>query len=972
MLPLVLVAIYLAIDSVSKVRAADDRASAHLVSEIASAIDQSLRARIDALRALSLSPMLEDTQRLADFYRQAQSMRSTYGGEIILADLQGQMLIHTGHPYGSTLPVLPRPSSTAAAPRAVATGRPAVGDSFMGPLANKRLVAIAVPVGQPDDLARQVLLNILEVQQLQQFVDQVALPPGWSVSIMDGASQTLVTRPGPASGPQDGSGEGERLVVASKISPWSVVLVSSAENRMAPALSAAQALGVAIGSATLIGLLAGTLSSRRLANSVSSLVNDGPSPAPEIAEVAAVRRRLEEAAQQRETAHASMRATEAEFQAIFNAMSDALIFADAQRRVRRVNPAFETIFGYTADEVMGRTTEFLYADPHDYATKGRLRFEHRPDSARSDAPYELRYRRKDGTELWTESIGRSIVAPDGSLLGGFAMHRDITAQKLARLELEQHRVQTESAMRDRDMRLTGLIESAMDAMISINDRNEIVLFNTAAERMFGYEAAAVLGKKLEILIPSHHRAGHGEYVEMFRRTGVTARRMGRLGQVAGLRADGAEFPAEASISQLRLGNETTFTVILRDVTERVQAEQARSKLEAQLLQAQKMEALGTLAGGIAHDFNNILTAIGGNVELARLVAGADSPLQHHLTETTKATRRAADLVRQILTFSRRQPLERVVVDLRELTLEAVGLLRSTLPASIELVTSFSPDSPKVIADRTQLHQVLMNLVVNAAQAIAKQPGRIEMSLAAVSGDTGVAGLAPGRYARLGVTDNGPGMDAATRQRIFDPFFTTKAVGEGTGLGLAVVDGIVKRFGGAITVYTEPGRGCAFYLHFPAVAEADAAATAESTVIAVDTAPRAAGAGSSPLVLYLDDDEALVLVGQAMLERLGYQVLPYSDPAKALAAFEADPKGIDALISDFNMPGASGLDIAAKVLRLRPDLPVALASGLMTDELLLQARAIGVREVLYKPHTLDDLAGALHRMFVGNASSPVVQ
>ena len=964
MLPLVLVALYLAIDSVSKIRAADDRASAHLASQIASAVDQTLQARIDVLSALSRSPMLEDTQRLADFYREVQSMRSTYGGEIILADVNGQMLIHTGHPFGSALPVLPRPSGTAAVPKALASGRPAVGDSFIGPLGHKRLVAIAVPVGPPGH-PRHVLLTILEVRQLQQVVDQVPLPPGWSVSIMDGASQALATRLVPASSPQGGSDGGERLIVGSKVSPWSVVLVGSVENRLAPVLSAAQALGVAILGATLIGLLAGTLASRRLASSVASLVNDAPSPAPEITEVAAVRRRLEESAQQREAAHASMRATEAEFQAIFNAMSDALIFADAQRRIRRVNPAFETIFGYSADEVMGRTTEFLYADPNDYTTKGRLRFEHRPGAAVRDTPYELRYRRKDGTELWTESIGRSILGTDGTVLGGFAMHRDITAQKQARLELEQHRVQAEAALRSRDMRLTGLIESAMDAMISINDRHEIVLFNAAAERMFGYRTAAVLGRKLEILIPPRHRAGHDESVDLFQRTGVTARRMGRLGQVAGLRADGTEFPAEASISQLRLGNETTFTVILRDVTERAQAEQARSKLEAQLLQAQKMEALGTLAGGIAHDFNNILTAIGGNVELARLDAGPeDSALQHKLAETAKATRRAADLVRQILTFSRRQPLERVVVNLRELTLEAVGLLRSTLPASIELLTSFAPDSPNVLADRTQLHQVLMNLVVNAAQAIGTQPGRIEISLAAVSGDTGVAGLAPGRYARLGVTDNGPGMDAATRQRIFDPFFTTKPVGEGTGLGLAVVDGIVKRFGGMITVYTEPGRGCAFHLHFPAEAEA------ETAVVAVDAASSAGHVGSSQRVLYLDDDEALVLVGQAMLERLGYRVVACSDAAQALAAFEADPSGFDALISDFNMPGTSGLDIAAKVLRLRPGLPIALASGLMTDDLLLQAREIGVREFLYKPHTLDDLAGALRRMFAGHANTPV--
>jgi PAS domain S-box-containing protein len=956
MLPLVLLAVYLGFDSVLKIRAADDLASARLASEIASAVDQALQARIDALSALSRSPLLDDTQRLADFYRAAQSIRRTFGGEVILADLNGQMLIHTGYPFGSALPALPRPDGNVAAPKALASGRPAVGDSLIGPLANTRLVAIAVPVGQTGH-AHHVLLTILDLRQLQQIVDQVSLPQAWSVSILDGAKVVMATRPAPASSPRGGSDGGLRLVVGSKVSAWSVVLVSSAESRMAPALHAAQALGVAVLGATLIGLLAGTLASRRLANSVASLADDAIVPAHPIAEIAAARRRIEESTLQREAADAAMRTSEAESHAMFETMSDALIFADAQRRIRRVNPAFVSIFGYSAAEVIGRTSEFLYADPGDYATHGRLRFQ--PNPAGTGAPYELRYRRKDGSELWTESIGRAIVGPDGTVLGGFAMHRDITAQKQARVDLEQHRVHAEAALRSRDLRLTGLIESAMDAVVSINDRHEIVLFNAAAEKMFGHAAAAVLGRKLGLLIPPRYHAGHDADIEVFKHAGITARRMGLLGQVAGLRADGTEFPAEASISQLRHGSEMMFTVILRDVTERVQAEQARLKLEARLLQAQKMEALGTLAGGIAHDFNNILTAIAGNVELARLDAGADSPLQRNLAETAKAAQRATDLVRQILTFSRRQPLERVVVNLRELALEAVKLLRSTLPAGIELVTTLAPDSPNVLADRTQLHQVLMNLVVNAAQAIGRRPGRIEISLAGatLSDDATVAALAPGRYARLGVTDNGPGIDAATRQRIFDPFFTTKPVGEGTGLGLAVVDGIVKRLGGAITVYSEPGRGCVFQLYLP-VAAVDA-------VVAVEPSTFGSLAGSNQRVLYLDDDEALVLIGQAMLQRLGYRVDGHTDAGQALAAFGADPTGFDALISDFNMPGMSGLELAAKVLRLRPDLPVALASGLVTDDLLTQAQALGVREVIYKPHALSDLAAALHRMLAGN-------
>jgi len=390
----------------------------------------------------------------------------------------------------------------------------------------------------------------------------------------------------------------------------------------------------------------------------------------------------------------------------------------------------------------------------------------------------------------------------------------------------------------------------------------------------------------------------------------------------------------------------------RDISERKRADQERRRLEAQLRQMHKMEALGTLAGGIAHDFNNLLAAIFGNVERARQDAGPQSPVQLSLDEIAAAAERARDLVRQILTFSRRQPLERRVVSLRDVVQDAVKLLRAGLPSGVELVASLAPDTPNVIADRAQLHQVLMNLGANAWQAMAGRQGRIEIALVGVTVEAKGGELPPGSYACLSVSDNGMGMDATTRERIFDPFFTTKPAGEGTGLGLAVVDGIVKGHGGLIKVETEAGRGSTFHLYFPA-----AVGAVESGAAPSPSAPRAS---NGQTILFLDDEKVLVLIAKAMLERLGYRVHGHTIAEQALAAFKTDPAGIDLLVTDFNMPGASGLDVAREMRRLRPDLPVALASGFVTDELRAQALALGIREVIYKPHTVAELAAAVDR------------
>jgi PAS domain S-box-containing protein len=394
--------------------------------------------------------------------------------------------------------------------------------------------------------------------------------------------------------------------------------------------------------------------------------------------------------------------------------------------------------------------------------------------------------------------------------------------------------------------------------------------------------------------------------------------------------------------------------VVMDIQDLKDAETARQRLEAPLRQAQKMEALGTLAGGVAHDFNNILGTIIGNVELARGDLVAEHPAQESLAEVEKASARARELVQQILTFGRRQPDERRVIGLREVVEESIRLLRATLPKGIEVVTGFARDVPNVLADGSRIHQVVMNLCTNAWQAIPGGVGRITVSLATVrvTDEHGLAGLPPGRYACLTVADSGTGIDPAIVERIFDPFFTTKPPGEGTGLGLSVVDGIVKSHEGAISVESMPGHGAIFHAYFPGV-------DAEALPRAIEPRPLPQGRGQR--VLYLDDEASLVHLTSRLLTRAGYEVEGFTRPAEAVAAFAADPRRFDVVVSDMNMPTATGLSVAAEMLRLRPDMPVALISGFVTDELAARAEALGVKAVLFKPNLTRELAPLISRL-----------
>ena len=398
----------------------------------------------------------------------------------------------------------------------------------------------------------------------------------------------------------------------------------------------------------------------------------------------------------------------------------------------------------------------------------------------------------------------------------------------------------------------------------------------------------------------------------------------------------------------------------QDITDRKQAEQTHASLEAQLRESQKMEAIGTLAGGIAHDFNNILGTILGNVELARKDSGANWQALVSLEEIQKAGHRARDLVQQILSFSRRQPTSRRVVSLPSIVEESVRLLRAALPGAMQIEFRCATDAPSVLADPTQVKQVLLNLGANAAHAMAARPGHIDIRVEGITLTAASArfdlNLRPGRYARIVVSDTGRGMDAATQRRIFEPFFTTKPAGKGTGLGLSVAQGIMQAHEGAIVVHSELSKGSSFELYFP---------RARSMAVESDTIEDvpADNEGRGQHILYIDDDEAQVFLIKRMLESWGYRVSAYIEQRDALDALLAGEQHFDLVVTDFNMPGMSGLEIARAIRDAQPDLPVIVVSGYITDDLRREAAEAGVRELISKAHEVEELRDVVQRLAV---------
>ncbi len=516
---------------------------------------------------------------------------------------------------------------------------------------------------------------------------------------------------------------------------------------------------------------------------------------------------------------------------------------------------------------------------------------------------------------------------------------DLT-QAIKQLSREiQEREHAEEGLKASEERMGRLIE-ASPVGICILQQGRYVYVNPAFVKMFGFEhPEEIVGRPGESLFDPEDRA----LVTRRGKERVEGKKIPLSYEVRGLKKDGKRFPAALWETVIDYKNEPAILGFAADIS-------LEKELRSQLQESQKMEALGTLAGGIAHDFNNILTAIIGYTDLAKLKAPPESDLIPDLDEVLKAGNRAKDLVKQILTMGRQTEEERRPVAPIYIVKEAVKLLRASVPSSIKFDIRIEKDTGTILSDPTRIHQVLMNLCTNAYQAMDKEGGTLGVSLGNVEVDESTAeyiGIDPGPYVKLTVSDTGHGMPPEVRERIFEPYFTTKEKGEGTGLGLSVVQGIIESHGGKISVYSEPGKGSTFHVYFSRIdtASRETGEPKEEAILLTGT----------ERILFVDDQEVLVKMGKRMLEQLGYEVTAFTDSVEAIERFSEDPDRFNLVITDLAMPDVTGERLAREVMNIRPGIPVIICSGFGERIRREKAREMGVKAFIQKPLTLEDLA-----------------
>ena len=621
---------------------------------------------------------------------------------------------------------------------------------------------------------------------------------------------------------------------------------------------------------------------------------------------------------------ASLVSSERRFTSIYQNSPVAIVVAtSSDGLIYDLNPAALELFGLPRQEIVGRPAADFGAWPDAAESE---------DTFRRDRVFERSFRREGGETL-TVLASFSEIELDGAARLVVTL-QDISARKHA-----------EETLRASEERFRTLVENSNDLIAELTRDGTILYASPNHAAITGHSPDDLRGKNLLDWVHPDDAAEVSTKLSEAR----------SFGQFRWRFSDGSYHWLEASLRSFCLSDQAERSVIIsRDVSERLRSQAKQRQLEEHLRKAQRLDALGTLAGGIAHDFNNILAAIVAYTEMIDADAEEPATIREHAAELGKAHRRATDLVKQILAFSRQRKLTREPIAPAQVVRDALKLLRSTLPSTIEICAEAFDDELIVLADPSQIHQVMMNLCTNAAHAIGEAQGRLRVALTRNDLPKETAqtlGLPAGSYARLCVSDSGQGMSEEVLERIFEPFFTTKAPGEGTGLGLAVVHGIVRDHEGAISVKSQVGVGTDVVVYLP---EHLAASRAEDAV--AQDLPR----GRGERVLFVDDEVQLCRSSRLILERLGYRASVFSDASEALEEFTRAPWSFDALLTDLTMPRLNGVELARRVLALRPDFPVVLLSGFSDKWTPERAAAVGIREVLEKPAAVTALAEAIRR------------
>jgi len=631
----------------------------------------------------------------------------------------------------------------------------------------------------------------------------------------------------------------------------------------------------------------------------------------------------------RKQAEEALRESEANLRSIFRAAPTGIGMV-VDRVIKQANDRLCEMLGYSRGELLGKSARVLYPTDEDFEYVGQEKYAQ--IRARGTGTVETRWQRKDGKVI-DVLLSSTPLDPNDLSIGVTFTALDITARKLS-----------EEALRESKERYQTVLEANPDPVVVYDIEGRVTYFNPAFKRVFGWTLEECLGKKMDIFVPKEAWPETKMMIENVLAgtsfSGIETSRYTKEGKSIPVSVSGA-------IYRDRDGNPMGSVVNLRDIREQKQ-------LQAQLQQAQKMEAIGTLAGGIAHDFNNILSAIIGYTEMSLGDVEQGSLLYNNLQKVLNAGGRAKDLASQILTFSRQSDQDLKPVKVKLIAKDALKLLRASLPTTIEIHRNIQSDSA-ILADSTQIHQVLMNLCTNAGHAMREKGGILEVKLVDVEVDSDFTAsypdLKPGHFLKLTISDTGHGISPHVLERIFDPFFTTKEKGEGTGMGLSVVHGIVKSHGGMITVYSEPEKGSVFNIFLPAIEE-----RLEMEVVVEKPLPH-----GTERILFIDDEETLVDIGKSLLESLGYDVVTETSSIEALKLFKAQVDRFDLVITDMTMPKMTGDKLAGEVLQIKPDIPIILCTGFsaMIDE--DKAKAMGIRAFIFKPILRRDIAEAVRKV-----------